>query len=572
MKADCGSKSPITPITRRVAKAVSDLTKFFAERAEWICHEGNLSYSLRNVDIKVSATRRSPVISYTCDGGARAWPIREWHHEGSTLRAQAHREPRSEPIGLAFIPRASLEENLAIVFAARRAACWQLAKLAASNIDDARIERASLSAGARRGYPGRYTRITLLSPRNGGRRTAATSYIDQENLAEGSLASHQAGSVESFLSASLVWFNRLCQTKHPPEDLWLVVKENWVTAIESLLSTFRDWLRNSLRLYIIVARTPRSGEPNTDESEIELQRIQIRSYREILAHDYKVENSSITKLRANQSVPATKLARKIIKLAPKLISVIRTAHGETLLFNGLAFARVRSIAGSERGWFGVETKEPRELRGARLRTQLQELNDQTWPELLAIVQELKLRRSGVASLSASKQHAFYRAVPEKWLEAILRRDITQLDPGLILSPLYAQLRLPSILSARRITTKDSMQASRPIDLLALRNDGRLVVIELKTAPDRQIIFQGVDYWLRVEAHRRAGTFKRMTLFGRKKIADLPPLIYLVAPGLEFHRDLETLGSSIIPEIEIYRFCINENWRGGVRVMQWMKIN
>jgi hypothetical protein len=131
----------------------------------------------------------------------------------------------------------------------------------------------------------------------------------------------------------------------------------------------------------------------------------------------------------------------------------------------------------------------------------------------------------------------------------------QLDPGLRLAPLYAQFR-PS-----------HAGGTRPIDLLALRRDGRLVVIELKVAEDREHVLQGADYWRRVEAHRRRGHISQSKIFGEAEISDQPPLVYLVAPTLRFHRAYHTLARAITPVIEIYRFDINEDWRAGVRVMR-----
>jgi hypothetical protein len=46
----------------------------------------------------------------------------------------------------------------------------------------------------------------------------------------------------------------------------------------------------------------------------------------------------------------------------------------------------------------------------------------------------------------------------------------------------------------------------------------------------------------------------------------------VAPTLRFHRTFATLARTITPDIEIYRFDINENWRAGVRVMRRMRVN
>ena len=47
-----------------------------------------------------------------------------------------------------------------------------------------------------------------------------------------------------------------------------------------------------------------------------------------------------------------------------------------------------------------------------------------------------------------------------------------------------------------------------IDLLALRKDGRLIIIELKVAPDREMIFQAADYWRKIELQRRKGNLQK----------------------------------------------------------------
>ena len=160
------------------------------------------------------------------------------------------------------------------------------------------------------------------------------------------------------------------------------------------------------------------------------------------------------------------------------------------------------------------------------------------------------------------RHALYRNAAEAWLESLLRRDITKLDPGLIIAPLHAQFR----------TARGGKLGIRPIDMLALRQDGRLVVIELKVSEDREHVLQGVDYWRRVETHRRRGHIAKAKLFGDRKIRDESPLVYLVAPTLRVHPSFQTLARCIDSDIEIYRFDINEDWRSGVRVMRRMRVN
>jgi hypothetical protein len=231
-----------------------------------------------------------------------------------------------------------------------------------------------------------------------------------------------------------------------------------------------------------------------------------------------------------------------VSLAPSAIDIVRARFGETLRFHGLAFARVRRLMNHERAWLGIE--------GVRRRL----LDESNWHECLELLKELALHRSAEA---ADRHHALYKAAPEAWLESLLRRDITRLDPGLRLAPLHAQFR----------TASEIGTSTRPVDLLALRRDGRLVVIELKVTEDREHVLQGVDYYRRIEAQRRRGHLERARLFGDAKIEDSPPLVYLVAPLLRFHRAFNQLARAIAPDIELYRFDLNEDWRAGVRVVR-----
>ncbi len=211
---------------------------------------------------------------------------------------------------------------------------------------------------------------------------------------------------------------------------------------------------------------------------------------------------------------------------------------------------MRRVMARDRIWFGIE--------GSRRRL----LDDYHEPDWIKLWEDLKNHRNGDCR---DKSHWFYRAAGEAWLESILRRDISKLDPGLIIAPLHAQFR-----TSHGGTNGPS--GARPIDLLALRHDGRLAVIELKVNEDREHVFQGIDYWRRVEAHRRRGHISTAKLFGEREISDESPLVYLVAPTLRFHPSFTTLARTIAPDIEVYRFDINEDWRGGVRVVRRERVN
>jgi hypothetical protein len=244
---------------------------------------------------------------------------------------------------------------------------------------------------------------------------------------------------------------------------------------------------------------------------------------------------------------ASERAHEIIALAPNAIDVVSARHGQTLRYLGLPFARVRRLMEQERVWFGIE--------GSRRRS-FHEHNQRDWEKLLGDLANNRHENC------RDRRHWFYRAAGEAWLESILRRDVSKLDPGLIIAPLHAQFR----------TSHGRSTGVRPIDLLALRHDGRLAVIELKVNEDREHVFQGVDYWRRVEAHRRRGHISDARLFGDREISDESPLVYLVAPALRFHPSFATLAKVIAPDIEVYRFDINEDWRSGVRVVRRERVN
>jgi hypothetical protein len=190
--------------------------------------------------------------------------------------------------------------------------------------------------------------------------------------------------------------------------------------------------------------------------------------------------------------------------------------------------------GEERAWFGTEkTKRP--------------LAPDKWDELIETVDEISKQRN---SNTNSRRHEMFRRASEAWLESLLRRNIKALDANLELSPIYNQFR----------------SSNDKIDLLAIRRDGRLVIIELKTSPDRESVLQAADYWRKIELQRRRGVLRNARLFGDKQIADRPALIYAVAPALSFHRDFEYFAKMLEPEIELWRWELHEDWRREIKVL------
>jgi hypothetical protein len=502
--------------SKAVEEAAHYLQELVQAHSEWFyaAGEGARFFALRRSEIDLTVSHDRLIFSCWTEKGMRSWRIRAWEWTGAKLLLEATRRAGAERALIELIPRVSTKVINDTVSAARRLRALELARIVchSSGDESTTIERVGLSAGARRNQPGRAARILLL--RRGRERICATGVITPSEAYE----------VDAFLSSALVWFMRVVERNISTSihKLWLIADRKHTEALIANLALLREGLRRIISVYEI------------DDEWTSLKPVRCPELAEL----WKARRERFR--RPAQSAQSDWAAR-LTALAPNAIDSVRARHGETLRFHGLPFARVRRVINDERVWFGVA--------GAPLRL----LDESNASELDNLVRQLREHRRAQA---VDRRHAFYRAAPEAWLESLLRRNITRLDPGLRLAPLYAQFRASQSVGGAH---------SRPVDLLALRRDGRLVVIELKVRADREHVLQAADYWRRVEAHRRWGNLSRTRLFGDAVIADEPPLVYLVAPTLSFHRNLKLLARAITPEIELYRFDLNEDWRAGVRV-------
>lgn len=503
---------------RQIEIARQQIAALFAANVEWFhTIDGGRSQALKQSELDISVSHGNLILSCWTETGTRSWKIAAWLWTGDKLILQASRRMGAETPTIELIPRAAASAVAATVRVARQARCERLAHFLSSQFAELKLERATLSPGIRRGQPGRYARIVLRSKHQ---RIAVTA----------SVATHLAGDADSFLAAALLWFVRASERMRRPylEQLWLVLEDDLAKAVLSRIAFLKPSMVRIIQALAI------------DEDWCELQPLQIPTQEDLWRRRLSRFPPHVEQVRS-------KSARRIVGIAPDAIDSVQSRHGETLRYCGLPFARVRTLLGVERVWFGLDGTSRRLL------------DDQTTHDWNNLLNDLRQHRSPTAP---DHRHALYRNASEAWLESLLRRDISKLDPGLIVAPLYAQFRL----------TSSGRLGIRPIDLLALRRDGRLVVIELKVTEDREHVLQGVSYWQRVEAHRRRGNITRARLFGERVIRNEPPLVYLVAPTLRVHPAFTTLARLIAADIEIYRFDINEDWRAGVRVMRRMRAN
>lgn len=228
----------------------------------------------------------------------------------------------------------------------------------------------------------------------------------------------------------------------------------------------------------------------------------------------------------------------------------RTGSEVAFMWNGLEFARARAAI-SESGF--TRTEEIVFGSGAKA-------------VLLTVESELQLRES-VGELvhrrcaAGDKRDRLYRQQPERWLESILRRSPDSIDAMIEPQPVYSQV--PAFAAADRAV----------LDLLTVRRDGRLAVLEIKADEDLHLALQSLDYWIRVRRHHRAGhamegksELERFGYFPGKQLRPEAPLLYLIAPALRIHPATEIVLRYISPEVEWTLVALDERWREKISIV------
>jgi len=212
-------------------------------------------------------------------------------------------------------------------------------------------------------------------------------------------------------------------------------------------------------------------------------------------------------------------------------------------WRGLEFARARM--GAE----AVTFRSKQEIVfgvGAEERV----LEDRNWALFVQLLGALRDARHPYGP----RQNRLFRMHPERWLESLVRGDVSVIDERLEAESVYSQV--PAFSAADRAM----------IDVLTLTRDARLAVVELKADEDIHLPLQGLDYWARVRWHHGRGEFLKFGYFGGRELSEESPLLFLVAPALHVHPATDTVLRYISPDIEWAFVGIDERWREGVRVV------
>jgi len=214
--------------------------------------------------------------------------------------------------------------------------------------------------------------------------------------------------------------------------------------------------------------------------------------------------------------------RRIVAIAPNLLQAIRQISGRaiSIRFRGLELARVTE----------KETRYP--------------LGEPLEPLIERLTQE---RCQG-------SRHPLAHAHEEAWLESNLIGQMRDL------LPVRQDCIYPQVPSFERDERKI-------IDLLTITDEGRLVVIEIKAAPDPDLPFQAFDYWLSVERHRKAGDFETNGYFKGIRIRDEAALLVMVAPLFLFHKTMGRLLATLPQTLPLLQIGINQGWKKEIKVLR-----
>jgi hypothetical protein len=483
--------------------------------------------TLSRGDFEFSVEWGKLIFAWWGDGVSQSWRVTAYEFDPGELRLRATRGMFGETALLTLRDpvkwrhKPSELENQP-TGERRRLYAERLSRLIVKTFDGAKIHRVTTGSSRSSSGVSQYARLLLKS----GADTI---------LAIGAGEAESQAGVDGMIAAGLVdlaAFNEKRDKKDQAKRLWFCLpKGRSQTAMER--AALLDVSHLGARIECL----------EIDETGEELINLRPTTQDELLnSHPREVVWPGLSK-------PDQIWLERIANLAPDLpdlpglIEMRRDAKSgrERFEIKGLEFAR---LAPGGRVKFGVAGA------ASESEANLVTLTESNFGEFASLARTITRYRSADCP---DRRHPFYLLRPEAWLESLLRRDISRLDASFDDRFVYSQI--PAWRADERSV----------IDLLTINHEGRLAVIEIKAAEDPQLPLQGTDYWLRVEQGRLRNEFIKRGLFEGVAIADLPPLLYLVAPRLRFHRTFETVARCLSPRIEAWRIGVNSNWREGVKV-------
>jgi len=383
--------------------------------------------------------------------------------------------------------------------------CARFKRILAEQFPDETLESFTISPDLEHSLSGNYARG--ISAGKAGR-TAILAVPEEESQE----------SIENSLTYGLLWLERSRQSSRFSgiRALRLIVPKGNIAAIAHRLAALHPQVGVELYVNDPALETVTRVDPR-DAGNISTWLVSCKETQSLL----------------DRARPALE---PILALAPKAISIHASPHTHELFlrFRGLPFAR----------WTDGEVFIYRKGNWEKIVEHPQK-------QLKEVMRDLEIHRSPVATDS---RHALYRAQAERWLESIVREDISRID---------------AVLDGRFVYSQVFTQAGGEhgiLDLLTVTRTGRLAIVELKASEHIHLPVQAADYWLRIRRHLAQGDFTKYGYFPGLQLQTTAPIVYLVAPALRFHPATDTLLRYLTPELEVVRVGLAESWRRGMQVV------
>ena len=423
-------------------------------------------------------------------------------HSEQRLVLAVERFGRAKPERLEFVRR---EYERGARQLSREEFCEQLRALLAEQFPDEIVESLTISADLEHSLSGNYARGLLC---RGSLRYAVLAVP----------AGESSDTTDKCLTFALLWLSRVRQSH----------TRGTIAGLRVILP--RDTARTvAHRCGALDSRLPVELFEHEPMLNV-LEKIDPRSAGNVDTWLVPARESESLLARARQTLDS------IIALEANSISLHPTVQTREvwLRFRGLPFARWED----GRVYFGIG-----ECR--------RELTTTSQADLKQLLRDLARYRH---PLVTDTRHALYRAQPERWLESLVREDVTRVDAALDSRFAYSQV------------FASSAGEHGILDLLTVTRSGRLAIIELKASEHIHLPLQAADYWLRVRKHLERGEISRYGYFPGVELQQSPPLVYLMAPALRFHPSTDELLKFLSPEMEVVRVGLAESWRCGLRVV------
>src|SRR4030095_302767 len=297
---------------------ITGLTDLLDMHLEWlVIRENGRTLPFMRSEIEVKNSNGNSTLSFVDEKGLAKWRIEHVDIDEPEIVARLSSKIRNESESIRFVARESAAELRANIELARLQKANEIAEILAASEPGTKLIRVSLNV------------------ENG--RIAQIESENREKIRSALMADVTASLThESILASSMKSQDKpRMRRKNPISHVAVIAENRQARNLQKLLALLDKGASANISIFEI----DRNGSgPITKE------------LRRLKMSDLWRERAG--KLKLPQSIEPTETAQKIIEMSPEKIDRIVAKNGETLRFLGMPFARVRSLMGREKAWFG----------------------------------------------------------------------------------------------------------------------------------------------------------------------------------------------------------------------------